>query len=65
MAPCDFPSLNVPAVSAFDFAVTPVLLTTVPADLLSTNAARASPVNWQATRPPPTPLYLTHLALLN
>ncbi|GEM_PF-3165031 len=62
---CDLPSFNAPVASALDFSITPVLLTTLPADVVATNVVRVPPVSWQATHPPSTPIYLTHLALLN
>ncbi len=65
VAPCNLPSLNAPVASVLDFSITPVLLTTLPAYVVTTDIARVPPVSWQATRPPPTPIYLTHLALLN
>ncbi len=65
MAACDLSALNVPAVSTFDFSVTPVVLTALRFELIATTAPRAPPLSWQAIRPPPTPLYLTYLALLN
>jgi hypothetical protein len=65
VAPCELPALNTPVVSSFDFSYAPVVLTTVPTPVAATNVPRAPPLDWQATRPPHSPLYLTYLALLN
>ena len=65
VAPCELPVLNTPVVSSFDFSFVPVVLATAPAPVVATNVPRAPPLDWQATRPPHSPLYLTYLALLN
>jgi hypothetical protein len=64
-AACELPSLTAAVAGAFDFSVTPVLLTSIPFEFATETVVRAPPVDWRATRPPAVPLYLTHLALLN
>ena len=61
---CDLPSLDAPIASALDFSVTPVVLAILPFDPIPAEVTRARPMDWQALRPPSTPIYITHLALL-
>lgn len=62
---CEVPSLDAPLSVTLDFAITPIVLSTQPAIESSERARQLPPISWQATRPPSTPLYLVHLALLN
>lgn len=65
MAPCEQPSLNAPIAGKFQFAFAPTLPAPALPVFTQTAVRHTPPRDWQATRPPPTPLYLTYLSLLN
>lgn len=64
-ASCELPSPQGLLSGAFDLAATPFVAAAVWPEIAAVIIVHVLPENWQASRPPSAPLYLTHLALLN
>ena len=62
---CAAPDTNTPVSALYDFTPAPAFIITLPAGVLAPVIAFPLAVTQPRARPPHTPIYLEHLALLN
>lgn len=62
---CAAPETNTPVSSLFEFTTAPAFMITLPAEALAPVVAPPLAVTQPRARPPHTPIYIEHLALLN